>query len=221
MERRPIKAHWFLWVIVGGSFLASILLYNKLPEQMPMHWNIAGEVDRYGSRLEGAFLMPLLNAGLLLMMIWLPAIDPRRKSYAKFEGFYKLFQWVMVIFLTGMHGLILAWTLGYHLSISLYVKLAIGILFIIIGSYLGKVRSNWFVGIKNPWTLENDEVWIKTHRLAGPLMFGTGVISIVLAFVNNNISFWIIVGSVILAAIIPNVYSYVIFQRIGKDRTML
>jgi uncharacterized membrane protein len=205
-------------VIIGGSFLVSIILYSKLPEHVPMHWNVEGEVDRYGSRFEGAFAMPLLNAGLLLMMVWLPAIDPRRRSYAKFEGFYKLFQWVMVIFLAGMQSLTMAWALGYQLSISLYVKLAIGILFIIIGNYMGKVKSNWFVGVKNPWTLENEEVWTKTHRLAGPLMFGAGVISIAMAFVDGGFSFWVVIGSVILAATIPNIYSYILYQKIAKNQ---
>jgi uncharacterized membrane protein len=183
---------------------------------MPMHWNVAGEVDRYGSRFEGAFAMPLLNAGLLLMLMWLPAIDPRRKSYAKFESFYKLFQWVLVIFMAGMQGLTMAWALGYQLSISLFVKLAMGIMFIVIGNYLGKIKSNWFVGIKNPWTLENEEVWVKTHRLAGPLMFSAGVISIVLAFVDKGFTYWIVIGSIMFAAIMPNIYSYIIYQRIVK-----
>lgn len=216
MERKPIKAHWFLWVIIGISFLASAVLYSRLPEQIPMHWNIYGEVDRYGSRFEGAFAIPLLNAGLLLMMIWLPAIDPRRKSYAKFEGFYKLFQWIIVVFLSGIQGLIMAWALGYEPKIDLFVKLAIGIMFMIMGNYLGKVRSNWFFGIKNPWTLENEEVWVKTHRLAGPLMFGAGFLSIVLAFVNRSFTFWIIIGGVVFASIVPTIYSYIIYQKISN-----
>ncbi len=214
MKGKPIKAHWFLWVIIGGSFLTSLILYKKLPEQIPMHWNIAGEVDRYGSRLEGAFAMPILNLLLLVMMIWLPAIDPRRRSYKKFEAFYKLFQWTMVIFLAGMQSLVIAWALGHQLSISLYVKLGIGILFIIIGNYMGKVRSNWFVGIKNPWTLENEEVWMKTHRLAGPLMFGAGVLTIILAFVNKGFAFWIIIGAIVFASLVPMIYSYMIYRRI-------
>lgn len=219
MKKKTIKAHWFLWVIIGASFLISIKLYGKLPEQMPVHWNIAGEVDRYGSRFEGAFAIPLLNAGLLMLMIWLPVIDPRRKSYANFEGFYKLFQWVMVLFLAGMHGLIMALSLGHELSISLYVKLAIGILFIIIGNYMGKVRSNWFVGIKNPWTLESDEVWTKTHRLAGPLMFAAGVLTMLLAFVDKSFAYWLIIGSVILAALIPTIYSYLLYRKLSIKKS--
>lgn len=218
MKRKPIRSHWFLWVLVGAGFLASIILFSKLPEQMPVHWNAAGEIDRYGSRFEGAFLIPLLNAGILLLLIWLPVLDPRRKSYEKFEGFYKIIQWTIVIFLSGVHALILFSSLGYHVSIGLFVKLGIGILFMILGNYLGKVRSNWFVGIKNPWTLENEEVWVRTHRMAGPLMFGAGLITLAMAFVDHSLSLWIVVGATTAAALVPNVYSYIIFNQLTKAK---
>lgn len=216
MKREPIKPHWFIWIIVAAGFLASILLYSKLPEQMPMHWNAAGEIDRYGSRLEGAFLMPLLNAGILLLLIWLPALDPRRKSYEKFESFYKIIQWVMVIFFTGVHVLILFSAMGYQISIGLFVKLGIGILFMILGNYMGKVRSNWFVGIKNPWTLENEEVWVRTHRMAGPLMFWAGVVIFLMAFVDNYISLWVVIIVSMALALVPNIYSYILYRKLTK-----
>lgn len=212
MKGKAIKAHWSLWLLVAGSFILSAFLYNKLPDQMPMHWNFAGEVDRYGSKLEGAFLMPFLNAGILFMLIWLPVIDPKRASYERFESFYKLFQWIMVIFFTIMHALVLIWSLGYQVSIGLYVKLAVGALFMILGNYMGKVGPNWFVGIKTPWTLENPEVWTKTHRLAGPLFFAAGIIIALMAFVDGALSFWIIMISTFIAAFVPIIYSYFIYR---------
>lgn len=212
MKGKAIKAHWSLWLLVAGSFILSAFLYNKLPDQMPMHWNFAGEVDRYGAKLEGAFLMPFLNAGILFMLIWLPVIDPKRASYERFESFYKLFQWIMVIFFTIMHALVLIWSLGYQVSIGLYVKLAVGALFMILGNYMGKVGPNWFVGIKTPWTLENPEVWTKTHRLAGPLFFAAGIIIALMAFVDGALSFWIIMISTFIAAFVPIIYSYFIYR---------
>lgn len=212
MKGKAIKAHWSLWLLVAGSFILSAFLYNKLPDQMPMHWNFAGEVDRYGAKLEGAFLMPFLNAGILFMLIWLPVIDPKRASYERFESFYKLFQWIMVIFFTIMHALVLIWSLGYQVSIGLYVKLAVGSLFMILGNYMGKVGPNWFVGIKTPWTLENPEVWTKTHRLAGPLFFAAGIIIALMAFVDGALSFWIIMISTFIAAFVPIIYSYFIYR---------
>jgi uncharacterized membrane protein len=212
MKGKAIQAHWGLWLLVAGSFILSAFLYNKLPDQMPMHWNFAGEVDRYGSKLEGAFLMPFLNAGILFMLIWLPVIDPKRASYERFESFYKLFQWIMVIFFTIVHALVLVWSLGYQISIGLYVKLAVGLLFMILGNYMGKVGPNWFVGIKTPWTLENPEVWTKTHRLAGPLFFAAGIIIALMAFVDGVLSFWIIMISTFIAAFVPIIYSYFIYR---------
>lgn len=216
MTRKQIKAHWFLWVIIAASFIITLALYNKLPEQMPMHWNLTGEVDRYETRLVGAFAIPVLNVFLLLMMIWMPVIDPRRKNYDKFEGFYKLFQWVMVLFLTGMHVLTLSWSLGYEPSISMFVKLGMGILFMILGNYMGKTRANWFIGIRTPWTIENEEVWNKTHRLGGVLMFLAGLIAFLLAFINQDFTFWITIGAILAAAIVPVVYSFLLFQKLAK-----
>jgi len=216
LERKRISAHWSLWLIVAASFIVSLSLYSKLPDQIPMHWNLAGEVDRYGSRLEGAFTMPVLSAVILLMLIWLPAIDPRKKSYEKFADFYKLFQWVMVLFLIGMQSLTLSWALGYQFSISLYVKLGIGILFMFLGNYLGKTRSNWFVGIRTPWTLENDEVWNKTHRLAGRLMFAAGILTLILAFIDQGFTMFLLLGAVLLASVIPVIYSFLLYRQLAR-----
>lgn len=215
MKGKPIKAHWFLWVIIAASIMAGIVLYSKFPEQMPLHWNATGEVDRYGSRLEGLFLIPLMNAGLLLLMIWLPAIDPRRKNYEKFEKFYKILQWSIVVFMTFMQALVMFWSLGYQISIPFFVKLGLGILFILLGNYMGKVKSNWFVGIRNPWTLENEEIWVKTHRMAGPLMMGAGIISLLMAFIDNGATFWIVIISVIVATSAPTVYSFLLYRKLA------
>lgn len=217
MKGTPIKIHWSLWLIVALTLILAIAVYPRLPEQVPIHWNIAGEVDGYGSRTIGAFGLPLLNLGLLLMMKYLPAIDPRKHNYEKFKGFYGIFVWIMILFMTGLYLLTIAWALGYRPSISLFTKLGLGILFMVLGNYMGKVRPNWFYGIKTPWTLENEEVWIKTHRLGGPLMFVAGLITTCLAFVNHPSTFGIVITIILVAAFIPYIYSFWLYNRITKN----
>ncbi|MGI6751574.1 MAG: SdpI family protein [Anaerovoracaceae bacterium] len=215
-KRKAVKAGPLLWLTVAAGFLASLILYSKLPDQMPMHWNIAGEVDRYGSRLEGAFFLPAFNAALLLLLVWAPAIDPRRESYEKFKKFYRLIMWAIVLFMSILHGLILAWSLGMKISIALFVKAGVGLLFMILGNYMGKVKSNWFVGIKNPWTLESEEVWNKTHRLAGPLMFSAGLLILIMAFIDKDFTFWLVISLAMASALIPNIYSFLLFRKISN-----
>lgn len=217
MKGTPIKVHWCLWLIVALTLVLATAIYPSLPEQVPVHWNAAGEVDGYGSRFTGAFGIPLLNLGLLLMMKYLPAIDPKKHNYEKFKGFYGIFIWIMVLFMTGLYLITIAWALGYRPSIPLFTKLALGILFMVLGNYMGKVRPNWFVGFKTPWTLENEEVWIKTHRLAGPLLFGAGLITLCLAFVNHPSSFWIVIAVIMAASFVPAIYSYLLYHRLTKN----
>ncbi|HHW07134.1 MAG TPA: SdpI family protein, partial [Clostridia bacterium] len=181
MKGTTIKIHWALWVIMLGTLVFGLVIYPQLPEQVPIHWNAAGEVDGYGSRFMGALGLPLMNLGLALLLKFVPAIDPKRQNYEKFKPFYQIFIWIFVLFMTGLYFLTIAWALGYRPSIALFTKLGMGIMFMVLGNYLGKVRPNWFFGIRTPWTIENEEVWLRTHRLGGPLMFGAGLITVFLA----------------------------------------
>ena len=85
-----LKREWPIWTLLIGTLIAAIVIYPHLPDQVPIHWNIKGEVDNYGSRAFGAFMLPLTNIGLYLLMLFLPLIDPRRDNYARFAGAYRL-----------------------------------------------------------------------------------------------------------------------------------
>lgn len=214
MKGTTIKIHWILWVIMLGTLVFGLVIYPRLPEQVPIHWNAAGEVDGYGSRFMGALGLPLMNLGLVLLLKFMPAIDPKRQNYEKFKPFYQIFIWVFVLFMTGLYFLTMAWALGYRPSIALFTKLGLGIMFMVLGNYMGKVRPNWFFGIRTPWTIENEEVWLRTHRLGGPLMFGAGLITVFLAFFEHPASFFLVIAVILLASLIPTVYSYWLYHRI-------
>lgn len=214
MKGTTIKIHWALWVIMLGTLVFGLVIYPQLPEQVPIHWNAAGEVDGYGSRFMGALGLPLMNLGLALLLKFVPAIDPKRQNYEKFKPFYQIFIWIFVLFMTGLYFLTIAWALGYRPSIALFTKLGMGIMFMVLGNYLGKVRPNWFFGIRTPWTIENEEVWLRTHRLGGPLMFGAGLITVFLAFFEHPSSFFLVMAVIMLTSLIPTVYSYWLYQRI-------
>jgi uncharacterized membrane protein len=119
------------------------------------------------------------------------------------------------LFLLSLFWFTVLWTLGVPLSITLFVKIGVGLLITIMGNYMGKVRQTWIFGIRTPWTLSDEEVWDKTHRFGGWSFFLAGVLMMVLAFWDEPWTFWVGIGGILLGALIPVVYSYVIFK--GKE----
>lgn len=209
-----LKPDWPLWVILAGLIIAGFLLYPMLPEQVPVHWNIRGEVDRYGSRFEGAFTAPLLALGIYALMLVAPLIDPRRENYARFVGAYRLLRWVFVLFMAGIYVVWMAAALGYRVDIGFAVKTALGLLFIAIGNVLGQVRFNYFVGVRTPWTLSDEGVWRQTHRLAAKVWVLGGLICLVLAPVRSPAGAYVFFACVAVVVLAPMIYSYAIFRRL-------
>ncbi|WP_207955780.1 SdpI family protein [Rubrobacter marinus] len=110
-------------------------------------------------------LLPLVTLGVYLAMLLLPRIDPRREAYALFEGAYGIIRLSTVAFLALVHGLVLLWVRGVEPDVAVVVPVLVGGLLVVIGNLLGKIRPNWLVGIKTPWTLASKRSWVKTHRL--------------------------------------------------------
>lgn len=206
-----MKLKKWLMSICVLSFLLTLLIYGQLPDQVPRHWNIYGEVDAYMSRA-GTLWLSLLPIAIYLMMVYLPRIDPRREAYLKHQKAYEVTQVLIVIFMIVIHWVSILYSRGMAMNISFIVLSGIGIMFIVMGNYMTQIRSNFFFGIKTPWTLSSDHVWRKTHRLGGYLFMGAGMVSIMAGFLGSRIGFIMMTVSVLCAALIPIVYSYVIYK---------
>jgi uncharacterized membrane protein len=215
LEWDSIKQDWPLWVIMIGLLVAAFFIYPHLPEQVPSHWGFNGEVDSYTSRLLGAFLSPLLTMALYLAMIMIPMIDPRRDNYSRFKGAYRLMRWSLVLFMGGLYVLTILFTLGYDVNISLTVKAGVALLLAVIGNFMGQFRHNYFVGIKTPWTLASEEVWLQTHRFGGRIWVVGGLVCLVLSPINALWANYVYLASIIFMALVPMVYSYLLYKRIG------
>lgn len=177
MFKKKINIYSLILTIIG--FGLTILFYNKLPEQIPIHWNWAGQVDNYANKLYGAFLAPITMVLIWIGMLLLPKIDPKRENYKKFESSYEIVIGVIVTFLFGLQMAIVLVSLDYNISIDKIIMLMMGAMFIVIGNYLPKAKSNFFYGIKTPWTLSSDISWRKTHRLGGKLFVFSGILIII------------------------------------------
>jgi uncharacterized membrane protein len=199
----------FLIVLAFGFSLA---VYSRLPDRIPLHWNWEGEVDRFGGRLEGAFLLPAIVLVVWLVMRFLPGIDPRRANYEKFAGTYDTVVNGALTLLVAIHIIVLGNALGWPIPLERTTPVLVGILLIVIGNVLPRTRSNWWLGIRTPWTLSSERVWRETHRLGGYLMFGSGILMLLSAALPTP-WLWIGVGAVIASSAISIFYSYVLWKK--------
>jgi len=214
LDWEHLKSEWPIWAVLAGLGLVAILVYPHLPDQVPSHWNIRGEVDGYQDRFGGSFFIPLMTLGIYLLMLVVPIIDPRRDNYTRFRGAYTFLRWGMVLFMAILYGVAILSALGYGMEMDVVVKAMVAGLFIIIGNFMGQFRHNYFVGIKTPWTLANEEVWEKTHRMGGKLWVVCGLVCLAMAPFKTPWAAAIFFAAILVMTIIPMVYSYLLFARL-------
>lgn len=204
---------WLPLALIGAATAFSAAVYTRLPEQMPVHWGLNGDADRYGSRFEGAFLMPILMTVVWVLMRWLPTIDPRRANYAKFADTYELVVTSLLALFAMMHVAFVGTALGWPISVGRLAPALIGLLFLVIGNALPRARPNWWFGIRTPWTLSNDRVWMRTHRLGGYLMMLAGLVFLIAAAVPSPWSVGLAIAAAVAAGAYSLVYSYFVWKQ--------
>lgn len=203
----------FSIITIAIVVLASFYFYNHFPEKVPTHWNIKGEIDGWSSPAVAAFLIPIVLFFLYIMFLVLPKIDPQKERYIQFNKPYKIFQNVIIIFMAILYFLTGFSGLGYKISIDNIVPIMVGILFMIIGNYMGKIKKNWFVGIKTPWTLSSENIWNKTHRLGGKLFVLGGFLMMLMPFFIVYVKIYLFIFIIIILAVIPAMYSYFEYKK--------
>ncbi len=208
-------------LLIAAASVGIALVYSKMPETVATHWNAAGEADGFSSRLTGALLGPA-SASLIWLVMWLiPKISPKGFQTHEFSSVIHVFQVVMVIFMLGVGAIVVLTALGYEISTERIVPAATGLLFIILGNYFAKVRKNFFVGIRTPWTLASDEVWARTHRMAGYCFVLGGLALVVLGITGAGLIPLLAIS--MLAGMLPVAYSFFLYRQIegfdnGQER---
>lgn len=205
---------WYPAFVVTIAVALSLAAYGRLPDPMPVHWNIHGQVDDYGSRFLGAFLNPLIMLAIAVLIPVLPRIDPRGRNYEKFSATYHTMMNATLTLMFGIHLFALGSALGMDIPMARVVPAGVGILFIVMGNLLPRVRPNWMVGIRTPWTLSSDRVWERTHRVGGYLMMGAGVALVLAApFAPVFVTLVLILGGAVVASLGAVIYSYVVWRQ--------
>jgi uncharacterized membrane protein len=213
-----IKSEALPILAIIASAILGFYFYAHFPAQVVSHWNFQGMPDRYSGKFTGAFAIPMMLAGMYLLFLILPILDPKRDRYQSFEKVYHFFKAAIILLLLGVYIASGLYNLGYNVKINLVVPLLIGILMILIGNYLGKIKNNWFVGIRTPWTLSSENVWNKTHRMGGYMFILFGLIIIVSPFLPAKWGIAAFIAGVILVVFDTIVYSYLIYKKEQKQK---
>ena len=209
MKKKILK-----YLLMAAPFLMILAVYSKLPAEVPMHWNVHGEIDRYGSRNE-LFLIAGINVFLGVFMSAMAKIDPKQKNYTRFRETY---EWMIIWtlgFMTILMGVVLVETMQPGtLNISKVVCAMVGILFVVLGNMMPKVKQNFFTGVKTPWALSSDAVWNKTQRLGGKSLVLGGILIMGSAFLSSGeAAVFMIILVAVLVTIAPMVMSYIWYKK--------
>ena len=191
--------------------LIGLLLWNRLPEQIPSHWGIDGEIDGWSSKAFAVFGFPCLLLALHWVCILASCADPKAKNYH--PKMLQLVLWICPVLSLVLNSLVYATALGYPLEVQILMPLLVGLMFLIVGNLLPKCRQSYTLGIKLPWTLHNEENWNKTHRFGGKVWVIGGVITMATAFMG---SFWILLAVLIVMVAAPTIYSYSLYRKQSK-----
>lgn len=198
--------------LIAALFALAAAVWSILPDQIPVHWNLQGEVDRYGGKFEGVLLLPLITFGMYWLLLLIPLVDPKRENYARFQGVYRVIRWSLTLYMAALYGLMLATAFGRSIDMALAVSLLMTLLFLVLGFVLERVEPNWFVGIRTPWTLSSALSWKKTHHMAKWVFIALGLAFLPLGIWKNawSLGSLFILGGCGLTWLV--VYSYLVWR---------
>ncbi|MCM2315417.1 MAG: SdpI family protein [Thermoanaerobaculia bacterium] len=201
-------------IILLVAVVATMAVYSQLPEEMPTHWNAAGEVDGTMAKPWGPFLLPVMMAILTLIFLVLPRISPRGYELEARGRAFRAIVMTVILFMLALHVITLAVALGHPVSMGIAVPVLLGVLLVVMGNYLSKVPRNFFIGVRTPWTLADEDVWFRTHRLAArTFMLGGLAIAVGAPLAGDEHAQSVVLGAVMFAALVPVIYSYAIYKK--------
>ena len=192
--------------------IAGLLLWNQLPDPMPFHWNIQGEVDGWASKATAVFGMPALMLAMQWLCLFACTADPKYQNYN--PKMLKLALWICPAIGLILCCMVYPQAMGYSVPIEVIMPLLIGAMFMVIGNWLPKCQQTYTMGIKLPWTLASEENWNATHRFGGKVWFFGGIATILSALIGN---FWILLGILILMCLLPAIYSYCYYAKYERE----
>ena len=205
---------WISWGLVAASFLVAFWGVAQVPagEQIPMHWNAAGEVDGWGSRWT-LLLTPASGVFVVGLVSVVAKVEPRRKNMAASMGPLRILMVSMAGFMFLLTVLVTMSGMGREVDVSSWMTVGVGLLIVVIGNMLGKIRSTYTFGVRTPWTLASDLSWQKTHRVMGFSWVVIGAATAALGlFGLSEVAIWVLLGGLLGSVVLGTVYSYFVWR---------
>lgn len=211
--RYNIKKEFPALLMLGLAWLAGWYFYMNFPDRVVTHWNFAGTPDSWGKGTTNALAIPSVITGMYLLFLFLPMLDPKKERYEEFGKVYNIFKTLLLLVMLLVFTLTGLFNLGYNISIQYTIPTLIGILMIILGNYMGKIKPNWFVGIKTPWTLSSENVWNKTHRMGGYAFILFGLLIILAPFLPKVLGLIAFILGILTVTVGTFGYSYWVYRQ--------
>ena len=198
-------------IVLLSPMIFGMIVWNKLPESMPIHWGVNGEADRWSSKPFAVFVLPLLILAIHGICIFASRKDFRdKKQSPKVMG---LVLWICPLLSVMANSLTYAISLGKEINVFFVVSLTMGTLFVLIGNYLPKCQQNRTVGIRIIWTLKNEANWNATHRFAGKVWVIGGLLLMASSLLPYSILPWAMIALLVVFISLPVLYSYRFYRK--------
>lgn len=202
-------------LLTGLPILIGLILWSKLPDSIATHWGADGQVNGWSSKASTVFFLPCILMMIHLFAVFLILNDPKKTNIHKKP--MTLIFWIVPVISILMNGIIYLIAFGIKVDISVAASILLGILFILLGNYMPKLRQNYAIGIKLPWTLCSEENWYRTHRLGGKLFIIGGILVILDGiagiWLGDTILFTIMIGILLICTAISVGYSFWLFKK--------
>ena len=208
MIKKNLKTLIITSIIILLPMVAGLVLWNRLPEQVPFHWNAAGEIDGWASRPVAVFVPSAAMLALQWLCVVVTSTDPKKQNHP--EKVVHLVLWLIPIITVFISALMYVSALGVSVRMETLMPILLGLLFVAIGNYMPKCKQNYTIGIKIPWTLASEENWNRTHRLAGWVWVGGGIVMMLSGFFGI---FWLTFLPAIIMFLVPLTYSYILHRK--------
>ncbi len=210
MIKNNLKKIILTTFVTLSPIIVGLILWNKLPDFIATHWNFSGEADGFSSKAFAVFFMPLFIAAMHLICCFATGFDPKHQNHN--PKIINMVLWICPVISIICNLFVYCTALGKELDVNFILNLVLGSMFITVGNYLPKCKQNYTIGIKLPWTLNDEENWNKTHRLGGRVWVLCGIALIVALPLPLKLQGFVIIPVLLIALLVPTTYSYLIYK---------
>lgn len=210
---RTLKKEWYVLAIILLPYIAAPFIWDQLPDQIPMQYNMQGEPSNYTDTTSIYLWFPLAGLFIYLVILLAPYIDPKKRIKTDQKPL-PILRLVLPLFVNGLFILLILASIRPGFNMNFLVYMVITILLLIIGNYLPTIKPNYFIGLRTPWTLEDPDIWKQTHRMGSKLWIVTTLVMLLTSFFVSTPAYgYIFFTGIMIMAVLPVIYSYYLFYK--------